>query len=224
MSFFAMGGASSGLSVLIVGTLAGAVSSASGVTHSMGNINVGSTHPTKKVHVLVSSEDGNVYVVSSLTVGGVSLAKNVAIHTGGGKEMNAEIWSADISSKNGSQAVSVTFTGTVDTCGVSAVATHFMRSLTATDTATDSDTADSSSVLSSLSAQAGGITMAVGGHDENTTTASWSSMTERADVQTGSGFDHRHTAAWDVGVRVSSNETITWGTSGALATAGASFR
>lgn len=204
-----------------------AVSTAVSDTHFFGNIDVGTSHATKKVHCLITSEDGNAYVVTGVTVGGIALAKKVSIHLGSvTDELNAEIWAADISSKTGDQAIQVEFGGNVDAVGCSTVATHFMESLTPVDTAVYSSDDSWAGILTDLAGPAGGIVFAVAGHASINATASWSSMTEKVDIATGpsDGFDLRHTAAWDLGERAASTETITWSLFQDNIAAGASFR
>lgn len=212
--------------VSIVGNIAGAVSTVSGTTHNMGSFDVGVSNGGKKCILAITTKDGSNHLISSVTLGGVSMTEIVTRQQSTGPDfMNGAIWAADISSKSGSQAIVVTMAGTTDDVGVSGVSVHDMKSLTPADTATNIDSGTPTIDLLSLSGPADGIVIACAASDDRTLTASWSSMTEKADLQTGgSSSDHRHTAAWDLGFRASSTETITFSGSIHTVAAAASFR
>ncbi len=211
--------------LVIVGEVLGNTSSAPSSTHSLGNIDVGGASADKNVILLISWDDTAGRVINSLTVGGVSLTQKASANSGGGEKIRTAIWVGDISSINGSKAISVTFDGGVDSVGVSGVAIAKLVSLTPEMTAGASTQSGSQMTLSNLAVSNGGIVVAVGGCENQGATATWGSLTERADVNTGSGgTDHQHTAAWDLGKRVAANETLDFTGGNNRSTVGGGFR
>lgn len=212
--------------VEIVGSIAGDVSSTPGTTHNMGSFDVGSSDANKKCLLGITTKDVSSHLITGVTLGGVALTEIVILqHNAGPYYLNAAIWGADISSKSGSQAIVVTLDTATDDVGASGVAIHKMNSMTPSDTAIGSVAGGVNVVLANLSGPAGGIVIGASGNGDRTFTASWSSLAEQADVQTDvQSEDHRHTAAWSIGGRSSSNETITWSSGGQGVGAAASFR
>lgn len=223
MSFFAMSSTSED-SLKIVGSVAGLVSTVTGDTHAMGNIDVGPASGDKKIILGITWADPIAFVITALTVGGVSLTEQVTVIDNGALDVNAAIFSADISSINGSQAISVTFNNPVQSVGASAIALSGLDSITADNS--DSDTASTTLTITNLAAPKGGVAFAVGSNERHDNSSTWSTLTEQADLQTGSdgSNDHRHTSAWDLGERAAANETVTWGASDTSAAVGAGFR
>lgn len=215
---------SGGGGVGIVGSVAGLTTSTTQTTHAMGNIDVGPTNSDKKILLAVTWSAATPRTVSSLTVGGVSLTEQLAVADPGSEDIGAAIWSGDISSVNGSQAVSVVFSGDARSAGVSAVAVLGLQSITADNS--DGDDSTTSLVITNLAAPAGGIAIACGASSAHDTSATWGTLTERADLQTDSNAtdDHVHTAAWDLGLRAAANATLTFGSGSQTAAAGAGFR
>ncbi len=214
-----------GGAVVITGSVAGNVSTVDGVTHSLGNIDVGGTSSDKKVILGFSWEDGFATTISSCTVGGVSLLEKIAVGSGGGSDIGAAIWAGDISSISGSQAISVTFSAATESVGVSGVSVTGLLSLTPTMTDTDSTTASADLTLTSLAAEKGGIVFGCGGSSAEDTTVTWQSLTERAQQSTGGdAFDHMHTSAWDTGLHVAANELLDFVSGSTRSAAGAGFR
>lgn len=215
---------SGGGKILIVGSVAGNVSTSANTTHALGNIDVGSASNDKKVILGITWNDGEDRSITSLTVGGVSLTEQVSAHDPGSEDEHAAVWTADISSISGSQAISVTFSADVFAVGVSGVAVSGMLSITA-DNSDDHDST-LNLIITGLAAPAGGIALACGASSDQASTATWGALTERADLQTGGDVteDHRHTAAWDLGLRVAANETLDFTSGTTTAAAGAGFR
>ena len=210
--------------VQIVGSVAGLVTTTSQTTHAMGNIDVGPASGDKKIILAITWNDGSVRTISAFTVGGVSLAEQINAADPGVENQAAAIWSADIQSINGSQAISVTFSGDVLAVGVSGVAVSGLLSITADNS--DGDDSTLNLTITNLAAPAGGVAIACGASSAHNTSATWGALTERADLQTGgnSADDHRHTAAWDLGLRTAVNETLDFGSGAQTAAAGAGFR
>lgn len=215
---------SGGGEVRIVGSVAGLVSSTTQMTHAMGNIDVGPASGTKKIIIAVTWNDNDPQTVSSLTVGGVSLTEQLAVADPGTEDIGAAIWSGDIASINGSQAISVILSGNVRSVGVSGVAVSGLLSITADNS--DGDDSTLNLTITNLAAPAGGVAIACGASSAHNTSATWGALTERADLQTGGSDsdDHRHTAAWDLGLRTAVNETLDFGSGAQTAAAGAGFR
>ncbi len=209
----------------IVGSAAGLVSTATSTTQTMGNIDVGAASADKNAIIAVTMSDDDPVTITGVTVGGVSLSESVTITYAGNPDVTAAIWAGDISSISGSQSVVVTTSGTSNGAGASGVSVSGLRSLTPTMTVSDSST-NTNTTLTALAAPSGGFTIACGANEEPASTATWESLTEKADVQTGAGGqDHRHTAAWDLGARSAADEDLSFtGASANSATAGASFR
>ncbi len=217
-------GGGGGGPLTIVGTIAGDVSTTPGTTHNMGSMDVGVSNGGKKCLLGITTEDDAAHDVTAVTIGGVSLSQVRDTGTSSGEYVRAEIWGGGISSINGSSAIVITTDNTVSSVAVSGVARHNLNSLTEQDGANHSGTG-TVRTLTALSGPAGGIVFAIAVTSARTDTAAWSSMTERADLQTGGGSDdHRHTSAWDLGDRASADETITFSTSTTQASSGASFR
>lgn len=217
-------GASDGPPITIEGTLIGGVSTTGGTTHSVGNIDVGASNAGKRAIVLATVSRGGTYTIDDVTVGGVSLAQQVQIVTTTGDDLRSEIWAGAIGSLSGSQAVEIVTNISTDSAGASGVAVHNMQSDTPIDSATD-EVDGTVATLAALEGPGGGIVVGVAAHEADGVSASWSSMSERADVPSGGGAsDHRHTAAWDLGPRASANEVITWSGSDPNSAAAASFR
>ena len=211
------------LPIVIIGSVAGNVSSVDGTTHSVGNIDVG-PGGSKNVIMGITWNDGAVVALSSMTVGGVGLTIVAQVNNAGGSKTGSAICVGDISSINGSQAISCTFAAAVDSCGASGVSITGLQSLTETMVDTDFQDGGASPVITNLAAEINGIAFAVCANNADTVTASWSSLTEKADIATGSGGgNHRHTSAWDLGERSAANETITWTDSDKRTAVGAGF-
>ena len=223
MSFFAMsGGARS--PIAIVGTVSGNVNTTNNTTHALGNIDVGPSSTDKNIILGFSFSNNNPRTISSATVGGVSLTERVVIALVAGEDIAAAIWNGDISSINGSQAISVTFSSGTQSSGVSGVAVSGLSSLVPASTATDSSTG-ADTTLSSLSSPGGGFTFACGAGALFNAGFTWTNLTERVDVDTGTDSqDHRHSAAWDLGGRVAQDVTIATSGSSDMAVVGAGFR
>lgn len=208
--------------VVIVGSVAGTVSSANGTTHSLGNIDVGSGGKRHAIMLLTWEDPG---AITSFTVGGVTLTERTHVDASNNQ---SGIYTADVSSISGSQAISVTFASSVDSVGVSGVSVSGLQSEVPRMSDTDSSTgAGTTLTLTALAAQPGGIAVGCANYQADGETWSWSDLSERADVATGGDAeDHRHTAAWDLGQRTAADETltITSGGGGRRSAVGAGFR
>ncbi len=201
----------SGVRIIIVGEVLGNVSSTPGLTHSLGNIDVGPSDSDKNIILgLTYSDEVSGGDVTSFTVGGVSLSEKVIATLTAGTDIIAAIYTADISSLSGSQAISVTFNVGPDSAGVSGVVVQRLRSLTPTMSVTDTDSFSGLLTMTGLAAQPGGIAFAVGSAVDLNNIPTWGTITQRSDLKTGaSGADeHRHTAAWDLGGRSAANATL----------------
>ncbi len=210
--------------VAIVGSVLGNKSTTRETVHALGSIDVGSASGDKNIILGVNWSDDTSRTISSLTVGGVGLTQRAFIETAG-DDTGAALYSGDISSISGSQAIVVTFDALTDSASVSAVAVSGLQSLVPTMTDTDSRGTAGQLVLTNLAAPGNGIAFACGACIVGTATATWGSLTERVDVQvTSPGNDHRHTAAWDLGGRGAANETLDFTSGSFLAVAGGGFR
>ncbi len=217
-------GGGGGGGIVIAGSVLGNVNTTNTTTHALGNIDVGPSSSDKNIILGITWSDDDPRTISSVTVGGVSLAEKVAVALVATEDLAAAIWTGDISSISGSQAISVTFSGNVQSSGVSGVAVSVLQSLTPTMTDTDTVVGTSTATLTALAAPGGGITFACAIGDSRLNSASWTTLTERADLQTAADAeDHRHTAAWDLGARSAADATVDF-TVGDTAAAGAGFR
>lgn len=211
--------------LIIVGSVAGLVESTPSSTHAMGNIDVGAASGDKNAILGVTMSDFDSVSITEVTVGGVSLSESVTTVKTGSPDVTASIWAGDISSINGSQAIVVKTSAFSNGVGVSGVVVTGLKSLTPTMTVSATSTTIQTT-LSGLSALRRGIVIASAACEDFSKTVTWQSVTEKADLQTDSGSqDHRHTAAWDLGLRVAADELVTFtGFSENSASAGAGFR
>ncbi len=225
MSFFAMTTGTGDVGIKIVGSVAGNVSTTDAQVHSLGNINVGSSDSDKNAILTVSWFDAGGRTIITFTIGGVSLTEKVTASAIGSNVLRSAIWAGDISSISGSQAISVTFSSDVQSSGVSGVAVSNLESLTPTMSDTDSTISGAQLTITNLAAQTGGIVVGGGASADFDATASWGSVTERSDVQTGGASgDHRHSAAWDLGRHAAANETLDFTGGDERLVVGAGFR
>ncbi len=211
--------------VTIVGTATNNVFSTDQPTHALGNIDVGSASGDKNIILGLTWSDADTRTVSAFTVGGVSLTERATVNSGGTEKIGAAIWTGDISSIAGSQAISVTFSGNCSASGVSGAAISGLQSLIPTMSDTDSNTSSAQLIITSLAAPASGIVFACAGTAARTAGATYGSLTERSDLPSDGGSpDHRHSAAWDLGVHTAANETIDHSSGTERSAAGAGFR
>ncbi len=211
--------------IKIVGSVAGNVFSTDQSTHALGNIDVGSASGDKNIILGITWSDDGTKTITAFTVGGVSLTEKATVNSGGAERVGSAIWAGDISSINGSQAISVTFNAATKSSGVSGVVVTSQQSLTPTMSDTDSNTSSAQLTITSLAAPIGGIVFACANTASRTGGATYGSLTERADLQSGGGsVDHRHSAAWDLGKRTAANETVDHSSGTQRSAAGAGFR
>lgn len=211
----------------IAGQLVGDVDStpnASTRTHS--NINVGSANSGKIIIVALTHKNDTPGVASynTLTLGGVNVGDGLVFnygYTGPTYYGYTEVFAASISGLTGSQAFTVIMSAVVDSSVLTAIAVDNITSATAVMYAVDllrsSDPPATTLTASGVYCPAGGIVFGAATASDRTLTASWSSLTEQADLQSGaSADDHRHTAAWAIGGRAAADETLTWSSSNNL--------
>ncbi len=216
-------GGGGGAGIEIVGSVLGNVNTTNNTTHALGNIDVGASSSDKNIILGFTWSAGDPRTISSVTVGGESLAEKIAEPFVATEDIAAAIWAGDISAVNGSQAISVTFSAATQSSGVSGVAVSGLQSLTPTMTVGASAGAGPIT-LTALAAPGGGISFACNAGEQRANIIDWTTITERSDLQTGADTqDHRHSAAWDLGARSASDATADTA-SGDLAAAGAGFR
>jgi len=212
--------------VEIIGQMLGSTNSQSTTSvKNFGDVDTGDLLASKHAIFGVTSEKESNHNVQSITVGGVALTAVVTAKSGGTPDDNCGIFAGDISSLSGLQTVIVTFDFTIPSAACSGVIVKNLESPIATDTAAATTSGGTNPlVLVGLSAPEAGIVFGVTSNQESGFLTSWSSITKQVDVSTGGAADnHRHSAAWDTGERVSSNEDVT-NSSGNKSAVGAGFR
>lgn len=233
MSFFAMSanpGSHAVLPVSIAATITGdSDSTGSSTSRTHTALDVGTSYDNKKIIGVITLNDNTAArALSTFQLGGVNLTSAVSINNNDGVEyLSAILFTGDISSLSGSQSWTVTADGNVNSSCISAAVVHDCDSLTALDTATATDGPGGLTDELSLTLTGGdadGFAIAGGGNVLRTATATFATLTERADADTGGGSsDHRHATGWDLGA--GGSETITWSSTGeAQAGVGALFR
>ena len=214
MSFWAMAGLTAINPVSIAATLIGDNdSTASTSTRTHTALDVGSSYGKKTIVGVITMEDGAASrTLSTFQLGGVSLTSAVSItHDDGSEFLTSIIFTGDISSLSGSQSWTITATGNVNSSCISAAVLHDVQSLTPVDSATATRTGFSG-LLMSVTGTDDGFTIGGAANSEHSAvSATWNTVTERADQGTGGGAsDHRHTAAWDIGNVDVNSAAVTW--------------
>ncbi len=206
----------------IVGEVLGNTHVTGGSVHDLGNIDVGPASANKACILGLSSSDGSTEPLTVFTVGGVSFLPFVnRAGSGGSPDLFSWLLIADISSLVGSQPIQATFSGSVNSSAVSGVAITGLRSLTPVMETTDSTNNDNTLLLNNMNAEEDGFIIGVSGAEDDGVFMTWSSMTERSDVDVRN--EHQHSAAWDLGLRARFDETINADGTGRAA-CGASWR
>jgi hypothetical protein len=143
----------------------------------------------------------------------------------------AAIYVADISAIAGATVtIRVISTGTAEGFGLDAVSLRHLRSLTPTSLSQHQQASGAAITTDAVvSGLAGGFVIGCALNDITGNPATWSSLTEQDQSNTGgSGRDHARTSAWDLlpNGRAAATETVTWstGTSDTSAIAVAAFR
>jgi len=208
--------------IKIVGEVAGNTSPVNTSVHNLGNIDVGPLATVKHCIMGITTSDGSTNILTGFTVGGISFLPFINQGKSGGTP-DLICWGliGDISALSGNQQIIATFNGSVRNAAVSGVAVTGLESTTPvveTDAGTNGGL---TLVLLNLEVEKDGIILAVECHESENTNSSWSSMTEKADVEVAN--QHRHTSAWDLGSRSLFSETITAGGNG-RSTLAMSFR
>ncbi len=191
----------------IVGDVRGNTHSTGNPVHDLGNIDVGPAFANKHCILGLSSSDGSNQALTAFTVGGISFLPFVnAALSGGSPDLNSWILIADISSLVGSQPIIATFSGSTNSSAVSGVSIIGLKSITPVMDTIASTNNDNTLVLFDMEVEEDGFVIAVSGAEDEGSSMSWSSITERVDTNVRN--EHQHGAAWDIGFRSLFNETI----------------
>lgn len=155
--------------------------------YTFSGMSFGTTNGGRKILVTITGEDasvGGTQSISSVTIGGVTATRLVAIaDTGFSNGANAAVYMANVPSGT-SGTVVVTFTGNMWTCAISVY-----RVLNASFTPKDTDTDTGSTQMSdSINHAEGGATVSCcmfTGSNLSGSNISWGNITERYESQPG---------------------------------------
>ena len=213
------------VAVVVVGSVAGNVNTTNTSTHDLGTMDVDSGGV--RIAIMgISWTKGAVRTVATLTIGGESLTEVLDAASGGSEDIGAAIWIGDVSAVSGVQAIEATFSGgAAEASGITGVVLVGLQSETETMSDGDFTAASAQMTITGLASQPGGIAFACGGGSGRADAATWGTLTERSDVQTGtSAADMRHTVAWDIVARSAADETLDFAGGTTRAVVGAGFR
>ncbi len=210
--------------VTIVGSVLGNTSAGDSATHALGNIDVGSPSNDKNIIIGFTYSDVTTKTIVIATVGGVVLTEDAFDFSNSVASVGAGSFSGDISSLSGLQPISITLSGATDAMGCSGIVITGLDSLTPVVADADNSTGGEQVIVENLSAPVGGVAFAVGCSIDRPSTVTWGSLTKRVDVDVVDAGGHRHTAAWDLGLRVAADETLDFSGGNRRAVAGVGFR
>lgn len=176
---------------------------------------LGTAASDRYIVVTVGARAGTTETISSVTIGGVTATINVQ------STSNNNIASVCIANvpTGATGDIVVTFSGTMDRCGIGAWRATGVTSTTATDTGTSI----ANPLTTNLDINAGGFAVAIGRTDD-IATATWTNLTEKFDEEIGAEGNF-FSGASDEFVSAQTNlaVTCTWTTSLRPVFAAASF-
>ncbi len=221
-------GAGGGAPIAILLSDLGNINSTAGTSATFASVDVG-TGADRTLIVMASAEDADTTTttLTTCTVDGNSMTLSIEIHSGGTPDMMTAIFIKKLSTETGSISIVVGASAECNSWGMSAIVVTGLNSVTPFDSESDNNPG-TSIAATGFAGPVNGIAVGAVAVDSRSETLTWgSSLTERADLQTGGNSDdHRHGAAYDLlpAGRAAATETVAWSGTNNAALSVASFR